>query len=424
MRIFLGLDNTCGYYSQLEKGLKSIGVACEFVNAYPNRDYKKFFKISPVGKLIEWLGLKRVKAERGTLTRYFWTILEAATLPFLLLVTLFRYDVYVFSGGTTFFAPFDLWILKLFRKKVIVVYHGSDSRAPYMSPITTGVTGDFDIQKCIDETKLIKKRLQTIERYADIIINNPAASHLHERKLINWHCIGIPYDCPKFEVQIVESEGPCVIVHAPTRPEFKGSVLIEEAINSLVAEGHNIKFVKLIGRKHSEVLEEISKCDFVVDELYSDVIMASFATEAASFGKPAIVGMFEFSKILSTIHQKDMIPPIVNCTADNVKDAIKELVTNKKLRLEIGAAARQFVEQQWNPTVVAQRFVKLATNEISNDWYFNPNDIARLHGWGLTDSRAREVMRKVVEFGGVSALHLKNNPDLEKRCLEFIRTNA
>ena len=78
----------------------------------------------------------------------------------------------------------------------MVVYHGSDARAPYINPVLVRKEGEFSSKDCIKETKSIKKRLEKVERYADIIINNPNASHLHENKFINWHCIGLPFNCP------------------------------------------------------------------------------------------------------------------------------------------------------------------------------------------------------------------------------------
>ena len=45
-----------------------------------------------------------------------------------------------------------------------------------------------------------------------------------------------------------------------------------------------IKFIEITGRPNQEVLELISTCDFVIDQLYSDMAMVGFATEAAFFG--------------------------------------------------------------------------------------------------------------------------------------------
>ncbi len=416
----MGLGDTCGYYSQLEKGLKALNVSCVFVNAYPDIVYKRDYSSGLMGRLIEWLAVKRVNSDRGSVTRKCWTALQALFMPLLFISTLFSYNVYIFAGGTSFFSPYDLWLLKVFRKRVIVVFHGSDSRAPYLSSVLVGSEGGFDVDHCIRETKKIKKHLQMIEEYADVIINNPMASHFHERKVINWHVIGIPFKCPTVIEQESEFEvSPCVIVHAPTRPEQKGSAQIEQAIDSLRSKGHDIKFIKLVGRTNAEVLESIADCDFVVDELFSDVFMASFATEAASYGKPAVVGLYEYEKVKACIAEESMIPPVVLCTVDCVEGAIERLIIDKKYRLQMGAAARSFVEQQWNTEVVAERFLLLAENKIPQSWWFDPKTINRLYGWGVTDQRSREVIQAIIEHSDVSALHLSNNPVLEQKFIDF-----
>jgi hypothetical protein len=422
VKIFMGLGDTCGYYAELEKGLNSLGVPCTFTNAYPDRIYKRDFPPCLVGKVVEWIAIKRVNESRGSLTRRCWTLLQALCMPLLFLTTLFRYNVYIFAGGTSFFPPYDLWLLKFFRKRVIMVFHGTDSRAPYLSSVSVGAQGYFDVEQCARETRAIKKYLQMVEKYADVLIDNPAASHLHGRKVINWHDIGIPFKCSVLSEQqpantFVEKKG-CVILHAPTRPE-KGSAQIEEAINSLKNKGHEINFIKLVARTNAEVLEAIAGCDFVVDELFSDVFMASFATEAASFGKPAIVGLYEYEKVLACISEKHMIPPVMLCTAEGVEAAIEKLILDKEYRLQLGSDARNFVERQWCATEVAQRYLLLAQNKIPQEWWFDPKTIDRLYGWGLTDKRAREVICMLIERKGLSALQLSTNPDLEQKFLSF-----
>src|SRR3990170_1211052 len=60
-------------------------------------------------------------------------------------------------------------------------------------------------------------------------------------------------------------------------------------IKKMQLKGHSIELIEIIRKTNAEVLDELSRCDFIIDELYSDAAMAGFATEAAFFGKPAIV---------------------------------------------------------------------------------------------------------------------------------------
>ena len=162
MRIFLGLDDTCGYYTRLESGLKSLGISCSVVNAFPNPRYEFAHELGTVEKCVAWIGRKTCSLRRGSLHRYFWIGIKGFSLFVLFLWSLPRYDVYIFSGGTTFLFSYDLWLLKLLKKRVIVVYHGSDCRPPYIDAMVLGSSVDFSTEACVAETKAVKKRLKKI----------------------------------------------------------------------------------------------------------------------------------------------------------------------------------------------------------------------------------------------------------------------
>ena len=130
----------------------------------------------------------------------------------------------------------------------------------------------------------------------------------------------------------------CVIVHAPTRPGPKGSDQIQNAVDSLRAKGLSIEFIKLIERPNSDVLSAISRCDFVVDELFSDTAMASLASEAAVLGKPAIVGMYGY-ETLQKFTEPCMIPPALVCQPGEIEASIEKLVLDKEFRLALGLKA-------------------------------------------------------------------------------------
>ena len=418
-RVFIGLGDICGYYTQLERGFHEVGVSCAFVNAYPDRDYGRVSRPGWIGRLVEWLARRRTSTARGSLTRRFWSAMQVGSLVLLLAHALVAFDVFIFSGGTTFLFLRDLWLLKLFRKRIIVVFHGSDSRPPYLNAVSVGTEGQFDVDGCMRETRAIKRKLRTIERYADVIVSHPMYAHLHERRLVNWLHVGIPYEAGVgVAARTSATDGAVVIVHAPTRPGPKGTALIERAIASLRQKGHPIRFVKLVDQPHVQVLKALSECDFVVDELFGDTPMASFAAEAAAFGKPAIVGMRGFNELLR-YSSPAVIPPALICRAEDVESAIERLVVDQEYRVELGRLARRFLEEQWNPKRVAARFVRLASGDVPSEWWFDPNTLDYLHGWGLTDGRAREVIRTIVKERGLSALELADKPALQRAFVDF-----
>ena len=181
--------------------------------------------------------------------------------------------------------------------------------------------------------------------------------------------------------------------------------------------------MQLVGKSNAEVLEALSTCDFIVDELYSDVIMAGFAGEAATFAKPAIVGMYDYENIKGSFTEQNMIPPILACSPNEVKQAIEKLITDKNYRISLGHKARSFIEMQWSSKEVAKRFLLLANNEIPETWWFDPKNIRRLYGWGITESKLKERLQDILNIYGPSALQLSHNPTLEKAFMDFAHDN-
>jgi hypothetical protein len=207
------------------------------------------------------------------------------------------------------------------------------------------------------------------------------------------------------------------ILHAPSH-EGKGTDRIRNAIASLEHKGRRIEYVEIINRPNAEVLLELRRCDFVVDELYSDTIMARFAAEAAFFSKPAIVGGYAEEYDFGTITTDEM-PPVHRCLPEDIETAIEKLICDVPYRLALGESAKEFLDRQWSPRVVAARFLRLISNDIPDDWLYEPRNIRYLHGWGLTDEQARTLVRRYIEAGGTSALQLDDKPRLVERFRGF-----
>jgi hypothetical protein len=423
MRVFLGLSDICGYYSQLERGLRARGIDTVFVNAFPGIAYGRTTSPDRMGRLVEWLGRKRAGTPRGTLRRSLWIVLQAAALALYGALTLPRFDVYILASGNGFLLGHERRVLRLLGKRVISVCHGSDTRPPYMSGAIAGSDLPLDPKKLLALTNATKAFVRRLESSSDFVINHPCIGLFHERPFINWMSIGIPA-APLAQLnqpKVSKSGHPeIVILHAPTRPGPKGTVQFEEAIERLRIQGHHIRFDKIIGRPNAEVIEAIAACDFVVDELYGDTPMAGLATEAAFGGKPSIVGMRDFEG-LAALTPPDDLPPSFICDPDCAESAIRTLITDTNLRLRLGAAAREFVMTRWSAVAVADRFVRLIKGDVPAEWWVDPRAISYFHGWGLPSSRLQEVVREMTAFGGTQALALTDKPVLTSRLLEFCR---
>ena len=406
-------------YSRLEEGFKDIGVICEFVNAYPSMDYPRRHRPGRIGQLVEVLGARRWSAPRRSPARVAWMVLQGLGLSLLLLRSLPKFDVFIFASGVSFLWGLDLPLLRLCGKRVIVIYHGSDCRPPYINGAYVGADVTLDVQRCIRLTRRTRRWVRWVDRYADVVVSHPYYSHFNAAACVSWLKLGHPYEVPNTAVLLSnQARRPCVIVHAPTRPVPKGSAEIEAAVNRLRLKGHDLTFVKIVGRPPQDVLDAVADCDFVVDELFSDTPMAAFATEAAAMGKPAVVGMHDVETLRSTVGPELFAPALV-CHPDGLDEAIEKLVVDAAYRRELGAQAREYVRTHLNPQVVALRFLRLAAGDFPSDWQFVPSSVRYLYGWGLTTSRLREVVTAVVAHGGLDALCLSDKPEILRAFYEL-----
>lgn len=270
-------------------------------------------------------------------------------------------------------------------------------------------------------TAFRKKNIDYIDRYADVIINSPSHGQHHTRPFVQRLIIGMPYAPDPELVSKKHSgaeDGEVTILHSPSYPEGKGSPLIRLAVASLQAKGHKIRFVEITGRPNREVLELIAQCDFVIDQLYSDMAMVGFATEAAFFGKPAIVGGYYAAHQAIDV-AVEWIPPTLFCQPEDIEAAVEKLVVDVRFREDLGRRARDFVETRWLASRSAERILALAQGDFPKEWLFDPTHCDYILGMGMPKESVRQVIRGMLLKYGVESFKLGDKPRMEKKLHEF-----
>ena len=282
-----------------------------------------------------------------------------------------------------------------------------------------GIFGDeFAISEYMLEISKQKGMIQKIEKYADIIISNPPSSHFHEKPIIQWLLIGIPKKYSFINNVLSRDNSKVRILHAPSNPLVKGTEKIRKSIKSLEEKGYNIEYVEVINKPHSFVIDEITKCDFIVDQIYSDTPMATFATEAAWHGRPSVVGGYYANYILNEVPEK-IIPPSLYCHPDNIQDSIEKMIIDVSFRNNLGKNAMEFVRKNWSPVKVAERYLKLIEGNLPDEWLYDPKNIKYLQGAGTNEQRVKNTVKALIEYGGVGSLKLSDKPELEKNFKDF-----
>ena len=419
-RIFIGLSEIAGNYTNLLLGFRAIGVEAAFLNS-GSSGYKDLEQESLVLRLAGAIGSRRQNTPRSRLIlKLFWVLCERISLFLVFLWSLPRFDVYIFCFGRTFLGTYDLPILKFFGKRLICQFHGADVRPPYVDGgHPASLRADADA--CIQLAKRLKTRLRRIEAHADVIINSTTTAQFGRMPFVEILALGKPFDLsglPNTQNFVATSQ--IRILHAPSQPEAKGTVTIRKVVETLKEQGYAIDYIELTGLPNTMVLDELQRCDFVIDQLYSDIYAPSLAKEAAFCGKAAIVGGY-FGAIFERHTPKDDIPPTVVCCPDDLYKTCEALIKDASLRRELGVKARNFMVGHWSAAKVAERYLQLAEGQFPSSWLRDPMAVDYVLGAGLSKDAVVEAVRNVVTSAGASGLQLSDKPDLEAKFLRLLQ---
>lgn len=298
---------------------------------------------------------------------------------------LFNYNTFHFYFGISYLMlGIDLPILKLFGKKIIMTYCGSEirllnkvdkKRNPYYHQINFDYTlaenknGFFRWIKrffsfrynspTFDNRKVWMMRYQKlwVDKFFAIREMFAYASYvIPEEKIIR----DIPIN--NLSLEIV-SESDCykritdeipLIVHAPTNQDIKGTRFIEESLKKLKQKGVRFNYKRLENMK----FEEVKNCykneaSIVIDQL----LLGSFGSvtvEAMCYGKPVCV--YVMDEVSNGIC-KDV--PIYNINIDNIEERIEFLINNPELREKLGRDSRSYVIKNFDRKKIGKKMVAL-----------------------------------------------------------------
>jgi hypothetical protein len=419
VRVFIGLREISGYYSKLNEGLRALGVDSTFVSTTEHLFQYGGGEKWPLIKALQFCSKRYAKAR---ITKSLWGGALLFLQAILLVWAIPRYDVFVFGYATSFLLLYDLPLLKLFSKRIIFIFHGSDARPPFVNGAYMQGGEGQGVEACAQAAKKVKRRIEKIERYADVVLSHPPYGQFHQKPYVLNAIVGFPADGSAISSSqsTPANEKTVRILHSPSRMDLKGTPQIRQAIENLRAKGHAIEWVELTGQPNAVVLQELARCDFIVDQLYSDWLMAGFSTEAAAAGKPSVVAGYELAATQKLL-PPEATPPVLACHPDAIEAGIEKLITDRTYRMELGHDAQAFVEAYWALPQVAGRFLKIIQGDIPADWFYDPEkaEAVFLYGGGISETRLTAFLKAYLAQGGRAALQLGDKPALEQAFVEF-----
>lgn len=321
-KIFIGLKDIANLPMMFKKAFEENGIKCDYYtwsdfekNLFGFRKDKTFFRF------------KHPPPFRILGKNPFWFLSNLLAVVYLLYSVL-KYDYFFFISPMTFFlSNKDLRIIKLFNRKIIMMFTGcterdvnfSEGDDEYICKNCLVRTHKWSI--CNDLTKK-KEQVNRLERYSDKILGqDDTTGYVSDKSKLIWFYIISDY--PKFKVDLEEkyNQEEIRIIHFPSNPSRKQSHIIIPILKRF----DNYKNVKIIIKdriwEREKIVDEISKAHILVNQLgygYN-----TLPVEAMSYG--CVV----FNSNPVWFQRNVPEAPIIHITAETLGNTLEHYINNK-----------------------------------------------------------------------------------------------
>ncbi|MGH7494554.1 MAG: glycosyltransferase [bacterium] len=231
-----------------------------------------------------------------------------------------NFDVYQLDGGLEFFRDGrTVRELKRRRKKIVVLYTGSDLRTRGLIPAIDGLA-DLRLTLEFDHLRL-----------------DPSLTH-----------VCFPFEFEKLQpTKAHPSHDHIVIGHAPTNRHAKGSEAIITAVQNL-SNDFPIRLELIEGDTHAEAIRRKADCDIFIDNI-SALGYGVNAIEALALNVCTCTSLMQEFLELHPDH------PFVELTFENVREQLYRLCADAGLRRALGAKGRLWAENNHEATQVVRQ---------------------------------------------------------------------
>ncbi len=269
-----------------------------------------------------------------------------------------RADIYgfFFDGGLLQATPWWRWELRLLRlagKEVVVYPYGSDARLPS----ATRRLGRWNLYADISpehdgQTESVNRaRRSAFARYATVMLGCADIVDLPRLDGIFLY----PFDLDGWHARPEVDDGIVTVVHAPNHRHFKGTRFLVHAIDQLQREGMKVELRLVEGLKTSEARPIYESADVIADQFLIGAY-ALFAIEGMALGKPVICYLNdEFRRH----HPEWSECPIVSANPDELLGALRRLVESGDLRRRIGSLGPAYVREYHSLEASAARMASI-----------------------------------------------------------------
>ncbi len=355
-RILVGTSEIAGQLLDFADGFRQLGHQVTSVIGYPNPFYLDLKYDVDLNPKITWPGrIARsespvVRLPRGLVGHSYHHPARLGRLMRLIA----QHDLFVFQWG-----GFSLTrgnreypLLKKLGKRIISVFNGDDIRHASAYDQQYGVAGNYSGWEELCEFKsdpLVRplKNLRMGERYGDLLLAVPNFAGLMLRPYMHFF---VPIDLRKLDCYVPDREVP-VVVHAPSSKGVKGTAAIMNALERLRSEGLRFELRLLHGVSNQEVIAALTEADVAIEQLHIS-LHGRFGVEAMATGCA-----------LATCNRTEYEPippnrPVWHIDPETVYEQLKQLLSDRELRVRLAREGRPYVEKYHDHVVVARRIIE------------------------------------------------------------------
>ncbi len=245
---------------------------------------------------------------------------------------------------------------------------------------------------------LINKMYNTrmAEMYATTICTHPSIISCGIRPHMS---IQLPFDTSLCKFKPPMNDVP-LVVHAPSKRSFKGSNLIINTLRDLKDEGIPFRFCFLENLENHDILKTLSQADVLIDQVV-----------CGAFGRLALEGLASGCAVVSG--NSSCVPwppdrPAVSVTPINLKNCLREVLTNKKLRIDLANQGYEYLQKGYHePTNAAQSILNALEREQNKQFDYYPTaftEIATKKPYEFIPAFLQNMTKEILTQHGTSPM--------------------
>lgn len=351
MKVLLGPQEVAGQTATLARALRSLGVDATSVSWVNPRQFSVDRAFA--GQPIPAKGYSRMWKQ---------LYLGARMSSYL-----FRPDinVYHFRMMKTLFGDkhFDLPVLRLLGKKVLMEICGEEARIPeiaaannpYLRALYQREKDLYFYTRYGGESRNVIAHIQQVARHIRVATSDYELYDYVSPYFERVEIVRQPVDT--VALKPIYPSADCAepqVVHLPSQRASKGTDVIERVVASLQERGLRFKFATS-GRvlTHPEALQIMGGADIVIDQLVYGA-HGGQAVEAMALGKPTVCYIRED---LVARYPKEL--PLINANPDTIEERLAQLIVDGKLRREVGIKSRAYAEKYHDSVIIARQLVDI-----------------------------------------------------------------